>query len=45
MLEYIINFALARRSLVMALALMLMGLGAWKFLITYKAPLAHLASQ
>jgi len=31
MLEYIIKFALARRGLVMALVLMIMGLGAWKF--------------
>lgn len=31
MLEYIINFALTRRGLVLALVLMLMGLGAWKF--------------
>jgi len=31
MLEHIINFALARRGLVMALVLMIMGLGAWKF--------------
>jgi len=31
MLEYIIKVALARRGLVLALVLMLMGLGAWKF--------------
>lgn len=31
MLEYIINFALARRGLILALVLMLMGLGVWKF--------------
>ncbi|MDF1644406.1 MAG: CusA/CzcA family heavy metal efflux RND transporter [Pseudomonadales bacterium] len=31
MLEYIIKFALARRGLVLALVLMIMGLGAWKF--------------
>lgn len=31
MLEHIINFSLARRGLVMALVLMIMGLGAWKF--------------
>ncbi|MBV1905237.1 MAG: CusA/CzcA family heavy metal efflux RND transporter [Pseudomonadales bacterium] len=32
MLEAIIKFALARRGLVMALVLMVMGLGAWKFI-------------
>jgi len=31
MLEAIINFSLARRKLVLALVLMVMGLGAWKF--------------
>jgi cobalt-zinc-cadmium resistance protein CzcA len=31
MLETIINFSLARRGLVIALVLMVMGLGAWKF--------------
>jgi len=31
MLEAIINFSLARRGLVLALVLMVMGLGAWKF--------------
>ena len=31
MLEYIIKFSLARRGLVLALVLMIMGLGAWKF--------------
>lgn len=31
MLEYIINFALARRGMVMAVVLMVMGVGIWKF--------------
>jgi len=31
MLEYIINLAIARRGLVLALVLVVMGLGAWKF--------------
>jgi len=31
MLEYIIKFSLARRGLVLALVLIVMGLGAWKF--------------
>lgn len=31
MLEYIINFSLAKRGLIFALVLIIMGLGAWKF--------------